>query len=252
MRIATAFLIALGALASVRGDPVLIVDNPLDSTIYGFTSHDGQNQVVYDYFNLAAGSSLSTIDWAGQFSSGLQGIQTAGGTFKVSIFADNPFAAVPTPSNPLATTDGPGSAVWSTTVFAQGTRTGIADPLQGGDIMNWSISAASLPLAAGRYWISVSATAGDPDYFLWNRSLSPDQYNVIVSGTNSLTPSLELLGNGPADNRMAFELWGNDPNSIPPPFVPIEVPVANVPDASATWVLLLAGFAGLLAFRKRF
>ena len=211
-----------------------VVDRPLDPTGYGYTSHEGQQQ-MFDHFELGAGALVNQLSWYGQFSDGLEGNNQSLGSFNVFLFRSDPEGETVTPEGVITVGTPSASLLALRSQSATGIGTGIADPLQGGDIKMWQLDIPTLYLDPGKYWISICATLAEPGYYLWNHTFGQTDgvdFAGWVSASNE--PRVWSSSSAPEREAMAFSL-----NYI------------SVPDASGGLMLLSISMAALFVVDRR-
>lgn len=211
-----------------------IVDRPLDPTGYGYTSHEGQQQ-MFDHFELGAGALVNQLTWYGQFSDGLAGNNQTLGEFNVFLFESDPEGETMTPEG-VITTGTPSTPVMALrSQSSVGIATGIADPLQGGNIKLWGIEIPTLYLDPGKYWITICAASVEPGFYLWNHSVAVvDGVDFAGSVSASNEPRMWSSSSAPERDAMAFSL-----NYV------------SVPDGSSGLMLLSISMGALYAVNRK-
>lgn len=226
------FLAALVVLLfPATGFSVTIVDRPLDPAGYGYTSHEGEQQ-IFDHFELGTGALINHVSWYGQFSDGLQGNNQTVGNFNIFLFGSDPEGETISPEGVITTGTPSAPILILRSQSSNGTTTGIADPLQGGDIKLWELEFPELYLNPGKYWICISAALGEAGYYLWNHSSGVTDgidFGGVVSPSNE--PRIWSSSSVPERDSMAFS-------------------IAHVPDASSGFVLLSMAMAALFGFQQ--
>jgi hypothetical protein len=190
---------------------------------------------MFDHFELGTGALVNQLTWYGQFSDGLAGNDQTVGDFNIFLFRSDPEGETMTPEG-VITTGTPSTPVVALRSHSSvGVGTGIADPLQGGNIKAWEMDIPTLYLDPGKYWISICASSVEPGFYLWNHSVAVvDGVDFAGSVSPSNEPRLWSSSSAPERDAMAFSL-----NYV------------SVPDASSGLVLLSISMGALCAVKRR-
>ena len=211
---------------------ITIVDRPLDSTGYGYTSHGGQQQ-IFDHFEITTGTPVDQVTWYGLFSDGLRANSRSSASFDVYLFRSDPEGEIISPEGAI-TMGTPTNAVLAVKgELSSGAGIGEGDPLHGGDIKQWSVDLPWVYLDPGKYWISICANSTEPGFFLWNHSSGIDgglDYYGSISPSNE--PNVLSAESVPERETMAFAIH-------------------FVPDASSGFALMLMGMGALVAMQRK-
>ena len=205
-----------GLLIALLPPPVhaiTIFSRSLDLDYYGLTSHHANDQEMFDSFSLTQSATLNEITWYGQFSSGTTANDSNQGNFNIYLFHDNPQRDPESYSNTegLVVDHLPDEVAFLTFTYnVIGLNSGLADPLQGGDVKEWTMSVPEFSLNAGTYWLSISASESEPGWFLWNRGVSEESMAVFGAVTPENTADFQVTSEHGA---MAFSLEYNVPDN---------------------------------------
>jgi len=194
------------------------VEKPLDATGFGFTSHDGKQQ-IFEEFSLPIAAAINTITWYGLFSEGTVANDQSSGNFDIFFFSNSSdldyLAQFPTPDGKLTQGLPDGPALFGATgLGATGVGTGQSDPLHGGDIKRWTIALPTLFLTPDEYFVSIRASSSEPDFFLWSHSKSGADGYAIQGSISPLNEPLFGVSSEIFDTQ-AFSLGLKIPESGP-------------------------------------
>jgi hypothetical protein len=214
---------------------ITIVEKPLDPSGYGYTSHEGDQQMFED-FELNDPVQINRVEWHGLFSDGLEANEQFAANFNIFLFRGDPEEAATSPEGIVIRGVPVDPAFFA--VRSQGSigiETGYPDPLHGGSIKHWGVDLPTLTLDPGKYWILISASASEPGYFLWNHSTGgTDGVDVFGSVSPLDVPHFRVSSSAPERDTLAFSLK-----------------YITVPDSSNSFVLLTLAVLGIAAVHRK-